>query len=107
MAVVQAEQPTPTADGAKAISLIGRWLRQALYALLAGAPVRPFSLTFESPELEARFRHEHFVGYLPVMRLALALGLLLYPSYAIIDLFDDGSATNQLIDYGWKSAATS
>lgn len=28
------------------------------------------------------------------------------PAYAIIDLFDDGSATNRLIDYGWKPATS-
>ena len=28
------------------------------------------------------------------------------PAYAIIDLFDDGSATNTLVEYGWTPATT-
>lgn len=54
-------------------------------ALLQQIPVHPFSLRFIDSTLEARYRHDQFTSYLPVMRLALLMGFLLYLSFIVFD----------------------
>lgn len=62
-------------------------LKTALATLLADIPVHPLSLRFTDRELEERYRHELFVAYLPVMRLAMLLGFLLYQGFIVFDYF--------------------
>lgn len=79
LARIERLMPTPNAQGPT------RLLRDALGALRQQTPVRLFSLRFIDAELEARYRNDQFVAYLPVMRLALLLGFLLYLSFIIFD----------------------
>ena len=54
--------------------------------------LRPLDLSFDDPEVEARFQAEDSRRWLVFTRLALTLGLMFYAVFAVVDTFVAGNA---------------
>jgi class 3 adenylate cyclase len=86
----------PRPRGSRGLPLLRPFVEQA-------PELRPFTLWFEDPEQERRYRVDHFRDVLPFIRFAHVLGLMVWIAFGLLaQLVLDGSAarTDAILRYG-------